>query len=83
MYVLFLVACTTFGGQTHCQTFERAPRYETEELCRTAEAVEKGRYARRRVDRAGWLSYRWRCESRAARSFPADGPGAALNVTKY
>lgn len=82
MYVLLLVACATFGGQTHCQTFERQPRYDTERLCRIAEAVEKGRYAQRRAERADWLSYRWRCEDRRAPISKArSGPGGS--VTKF
>ncbi len=82
MYVLLLVACATFGGQTHCQTFERQPHYDTERLCRVAESVEKGRYAKRQAERASWLSYRWRCEDRRSPISQAR-PGSDMSVTKF
>jgi len=60
MFMLVLVTCMTFDGVTHCDSFERAPQYESQEKCERSAALERGRY-RDRIARRTWMQYRWRC----------------------
>jgi len=61
MYVLVLVACMTFESQTSCQSFTRAPNFASNDQCRRAAELERGRYASRIERRRDWLAYSWRC----------------------
>lgn len=61
MYALILVACMSFGGETHCQNFEREHTFVSENRCRMAAAIERGRYAERGESRKDWLTYDWQC----------------------
>lgn len=63
MYVLVLVACMSFGGETHCQNFERDHTFVSENRCRMAAAIERGQYAERSERRKDWLSYDWECKA--------------------
>ena len=61
MYVLVLVACMSFSGETHCQNFERDHTFVSENRCRMAAAIERGQYADRSQSRKDWLRYDWHC----------------------
>ena len=63
MYVLVLVACMSFSGETHCQNFERDHTFVSENRCRMAAAIERGQYADRSQSRKDWLRYDWHCKS--------------------
>ncbi len=62
MYILVLVACMSFGGDTQCQSFERDHLFASENRCRMAAAIERGQYADRAQQRADWLTYDWLCQ---------------------
>jgi hypothetical protein len=61
MYVLVLVACMSFSGETHCQNFERDHAFASENRCRVAAAIERGQYSERSQSRKDWLTYDWQC----------------------
>ena len=62
MFVLVMIACMTFDGQTSCQEFQRPHTFENEQSCVRASALEEGRYTRRGARRP-WLRYSWNCRS--------------------
>ncbi len=62
MYMLVLVACMTFSGETHCQRFERDHSFVSEARCEFAAAIERGQYADK-IRRRDWIEYNWDCET--------------------
>jgi len=71
MYVLVLVTCMTFSGETHCQSFPRPQVLTSLAQCNRAAAIEKGRYLQRIEQRRAWLEYKWQCNAPAQTNLPA------------
>ena len=58
MFLLVLVNCVTLEQQTMCQEFPREMEYATQDSCRIAAAIERGRY-NSRMQRRTWDRYSW------------------------
>jgi hypothetical protein len=60
MFVMVLVTCITLESQTVCHEFPRGHQFSSLSSCKTASAIERGRY-RSRITQRKWANYDWHC----------------------
>ena len=65
MFVMVLVTCITLESQTVCHEFPRGHQFSSLSSCKTASAIERGRY-RSRIAERKWANYDWNCIARDA-----------------
>ncbi|MDC1383978.1 hypothetical protein N8500_10955 [Candidatus Puniceispirillum sp.] len=58
--MLVLITCITLEGQTVCHEFPRDHQFSSLSSCRTASAIERGRY-RSKIAKRKWANYGWNC----------------------
>ena len=64
MWTLVLTVCATFGGDVHCERFDRKFSFNNEQTCTTVAELERGQY-QQRVQQRPWAEYAWHCEQNA------------------
>ena len=64
MFVMVLVTCITLESQTVCHEFPRGHQFSSLSSCKTASAIDRGRY-RSRIAERKWANYDWNCIARA------------------
>ncbi|MGB2233936.1 MAG: hypothetical protein ACPH5J_00050 [Candidatus Puniceispirillum sp.] len=65
MFMLVLVTCVTLEGQTVCHEFPRDHQFASLTSCKTAGAIERGRY-KSRINARKWAQYDWDCIAQEA-----------------
>ena len=60
MFMLVLITCVTLEGQTVCHEFPRDHQFMSLLSCKTAGAIERGRY-QSRISARKWARYDWNC----------------------
>ena len=65
MFILVLVTCITLESQTVCHEFPRGHQFSSLTSCKTASAIERGRY-HSRIAKRKWANYDWNCVAQDA-----------------